>query len=302
MARGRIEKAIRASLYPGRVLLTPTNGRPFIVEVIDKDGQVLSKEDTGWQTRITWDCLEGIGPFIQSHGGKVFVGHQGTKAGKVNVLHTYLKAYGERPTASWVAVVLAEAGIARILRARPMAVELRPRNQTKLRHVYVVELSDKAGPRRTTTHPNLYVGESISAASCVDDAAATDSGDEDRPWPSAIRDRVDAFSAFSANQMLSSSGCQKTAVRPGPGSGQSQNARRPQDFPAGAISKKCHEPSRVDWRSSNRPRLGVFKDPIGQERIGELSLWQPAPTATLNNDLTKRLIWPHSRCGAVTCG
>jgi hypothetical protein len=124
VAQGPVEKAIRTAIHPGQTLETPSQSKPFTVETIDSNGVVLLLGEGQWQTRLTWECLEGIVPYLREHGGKVDIGSQHTVKGRPGTLDAYLKGCIKRTTAGWVAVVLERAGVVQVIRSRPPGVLL----------------------------------------------------------------------------------------------------------------------------------------------------------------------------------
>ena len=119
-----VEQAIRLHVHPGQVLHTPSRKAPFVVERIDSDGVVLLLGKGQWWTRIRWECLEGVIPYIRQHGGIVDIGGQHAVKGRPGTLDGYLKGCLKRTTAGWVAVLLETAGIVGILRTRPARVRI----------------------------------------------------------------------------------------------------------------------------------------------------------------------------------
>ena len=119
-----VELAIRESIRPGQQLVTPSQGKPFVVDRVDSKGVVLLLGSGEWPTRIIWTCLEGIVPFIRDHGGEVSIGGRHEVKGNPGTLDEWLKGCVKRTTAGWVAVVLAEAGVVEIIHDRPQRVRL----------------------------------------------------------------------------------------------------------------------------------------------------------------------------------
>ncbi len=121
---GPVQTAVRNSLHPSQVLRTPSQAAPFTVSRIDEVGVVLLLGSGEWATRLTWDCLEAIVPFLKQHGGSVRIGGRHDVDGNPGTLDEHLKRCTKRTTAGWVASMLDEAGVLRILRGRPARVEL----------------------------------------------------------------------------------------------------------------------------------------------------------------------------------
>ena len=122
---GPVEKAIRASVVQGQVMHTPSRNAPFVIDRIDSQGIVLLLGRGEWPTRLTWECLEGVVPFIDSHGGIVDIGGRHDVVGNPGTLDEYLKSCLKTTTAGWVAVVLDTAGVLEIVHSRPGRVRLR---------------------------------------------------------------------------------------------------------------------------------------------------------------------------------
>jgi len=104
---------------------TPTRNAPFVVDRVDSDGIVLLLGPGEWATRLTWECSEGVVPFIDSHGGIVDRGGRHEVAGSPGTLDEYLKGCISRTTAGWVAVVLDTVGVVEIIDSRPGTVRWR---------------------------------------------------------------------------------------------------------------------------------------------------------------------------------
>jgi hypothetical protein len=124
MTHGPVEQAIRFHLREGQVLQTPTQGKPFKVGRIDRKGVVLLLGDKQAWTPFTWECLEGIVPFLKRHGGEVDIGGRHDVTPNWGTLDEHLKGCIARDTAGWVAVLLEEAGVVEVLRERPARVRL----------------------------------------------------------------------------------------------------------------------------------------------------------------------------------
>lgn len=56
---GPVERAIRASIAPGKILATPAAGANFVVERVDKAGVVLLLGKGRWWTRLGWELPRG---------------------------------------------------------------------------------------------------------------------------------------------------------------------------------------------------------------------------------------------------
>jgi hypothetical protein len=121
---GPVERAVRTKLREGEELLTPGQGRPFVVHRIRTDGIVLLLGEGRWRTLVPWEALEGV-PDLLNGRGWVRTSGGFTVDRDATTLSGYLKQYVNRETANWVAVVLAAAGILELDRARPITARLR---------------------------------------------------------------------------------------------------------------------------------------------------------------------------------
>src|SRR5687768_5272132 len=107
---GLVESAIRKHIHSGQRLSTPVKGEPFVVKSIDSDGIVLGLGAGEWRTRLTWQCLEGVVPYMQGKGW-MRIGSTYSTDPSGDSLDAYLKKCVKRATAGWVAVVLETAGL-----------------------------------------------------------------------------------------------------------------------------------------------------------------------------------------------
>ena len=121
---GPVQRAIRASVAPGDMLATPARGARFVVERIDEAGVLLHLGRGRWPIRLTWECLEGMVPYVAGRGW-VRIGTMFETEGQPGSLDAYLKDCTETATAGWVAAVLERAGIVEIDRTPPASVRLR---------------------------------------------------------------------------------------------------------------------------------------------------------------------------------
>lgn len=119
-----VEEAVRLKVPAGAILHTPTRNSSFVVDQVDSAGIVLLLGAGAWHTRISWECLEGIVPFVQGHGGQVPIGGRHQVEGNPGTLDQWLKGCVKRTTAGWVAVVLEQAGILDIVHERPALIRL----------------------------------------------------------------------------------------------------------------------------------------------------------------------------------
>ena len=120
-----VEDSIRRSIGPGTVLSTPTGRGRFTCAELDSRGIVLLLGKKEARTRIPWDALEGIPKFLEGRGS-VEIGSVFSTDANPESLDGYLKAYINRATAAWVAVVLETAGVVNIDRRVPACVRLAP--------------------------------------------------------------------------------------------------------------------------------------------------------------------------------
>jgi len=121
----RVQDAIRTHLHGGQRLLTPGRAQPFTVDRMDSDGIVLLLGRGQWPTRLTWECLEGLIPYLRDLGGEAPIGGRHQVEGNPGTLDGYLKECIKRTTAGWVAVVLKTAAIVEVVGDRPQRVRLR---------------------------------------------------------------------------------------------------------------------------------------------------------------------------------
>ncbi|MFN0252729.1 MAG: hypothetical protein ACKV2T_37995 [Kofleriaceae bacterium] len=121
---GPVTRAIRASLTPGQTLFTPTARAPFRIE-FETEGVVLLLGKGEHRTRLSWDCLDGVVPFIASAGGNVRIGGLNDVEGNPGTLDEYLKGFTTTNTAGWVAALLEAAGILELIDERPARVRIR---------------------------------------------------------------------------------------------------------------------------------------------------------------------------------
>lgn len=121
---GHVESAIRRTISPGQSLHTPSRHAPFVVDVIDHRGVVLLLGKGQWRTPLSWECLEGLVPYIREHGGEVVIGGKHATVGAPGTLDGYLKNCLKTNTANYVASTLAEAGVLELMDERPARVRL----------------------------------------------------------------------------------------------------------------------------------------------------------------------------------
>jgi hypothetical protein len=121
---GPVERAVRSTLAAGEELVTPAQGAPFVVERMDDAGIVLLLGRGRWPARLTWECIEGIAPYLAGRGWAP-IGTTFETEGQAGTLDAYLKGCTKTATAGWVAAVLERAGVVEIDRSRPASVRLR---------------------------------------------------------------------------------------------------------------------------------------------------------------------------------
>lgn len=110
---GRGATAIRGLLKAGQTLFTPTARSPFSIKSIDADGVVLLLGKGEHAARLSWECLEGVVPFIEGVGGDVRIGGQNDVEGIPGTLDEYLKEFTTTNTANWVAPLLEASSASR---------------------------------------------------------------------------------------------------------------------------------------------------------------------------------------------
>lgn len=108
---GRVEQAIRSRYSAPTTLYTFAQRKPFALDAIDADGIVLLLGDGGWHTRLTWECLESVVPFLRRHPGWVPAGGKFSVVGEPGTLDEHLKGYLKRDVARWLTRVLSDAGV-----------------------------------------------------------------------------------------------------------------------------------------------------------------------------------------------
>lgn len=121
----RIEPAVRHHCSSGMRLSTPSGRGEFSVKLIDEKGVILLLGAKEAATRISWECLEGVDPYLRGRGW-VEIGSVFDARSKSGTLDEYLKKHVYRATASWVAALLETAQVLDIDRSRPAKVRLRP--------------------------------------------------------------------------------------------------------------------------------------------------------------------------------
>ncbi len=121
---GSVQRAVRASVKPGKELRTPTGRGVFTVASYSDDALVLLLGEKGAWTPLPWIALEEVPDLLRGRGW-VPIGGSYDVAGTPGTLDAHLKQYLKRATAGWVAVVLEAAGVVELDRARPARVRLK---------------------------------------------------------------------------------------------------------------------------------------------------------------------------------
>jgi hypothetical protein len=119
-----VEEAITGRLRAPTTFHTFGQGKPFVLERIDRDGIVLLLGQGRHYTPLSWDCLEDVLAFLKRSPGWVEAGGTYVVGGARGTLDEPLKACITRQTSRWVAVVLQEAGIVDVDRGPPLRVKL----------------------------------------------------------------------------------------------------------------------------------------------------------------------------------
>lgn len=119
---GPVENAIRRAVREGDILTTPSKPEPFWVGRLNSRGITLELGKQRTPTLFTWQCLEGILPFLNEHG-RVRINGSGKSTEIIpGTLDGYLKQQVNRVTAGWVAALMERAGLVNIERTRPAFV------------------------------------------------------------------------------------------------------------------------------------------------------------------------------------
>jgi hypothetical protein len=115
VSNGIVEKAVRKHIQRGQTVRLRASGKPFVVDRIESDSIVLlfGKKET--PTRLRWEWLEGIVPFLRERGS-VPIGGVFAVESKEATLDGYLKKFIKRATANWVAALLEDSGVVRVFR------------------------------------------------------------------------------------------------------------------------------------------------------------------------------------------
>jgi hypothetical protein len=122
---GPVEKAIRRRFTTPVTLHTYGQQRPFVLESLDDRGIVLLLGAQRNYTPMSWECLEGIIPFLRSRPGWVNAGGTYEVSGAIGTLDEHLKNCLSRQTSRWVTVVLQEASLVDVDQGPPLRLRLR---------------------------------------------------------------------------------------------------------------------------------------------------------------------------------
>ena len=122
---GPVETAIRRRFDAPVTLHTYGQRRPFVLESLGDRGIVLLLGTQRNYTPLSWECLEGVVPFLRGHPGWVHAGGTYEVSGATDTLDEHLKSCLSRQTSRWVTVVLHLAGIVDVDKGPPLRVRLR---------------------------------------------------------------------------------------------------------------------------------------------------------------------------------
>jgi hypothetical protein len=124
---GPVERAVRSRFTAPATLHTLGQNKPFILRTIDQDGIVLLLGKGQWHTRLTWECLETVVPFLHQHPGWVPAGGKFSVAGEPGTLDQHLKGCLKRDVARWLARLLSDAGVLEVAQRPELSIRLHPR-------------------------------------------------------------------------------------------------------------------------------------------------------------------------------
>lgn len=96
-----------------------------MLESLDDRGIVLLLGAKRNYTPLSWECLEGIVPFLGNRRGWVNAGGTYEVSGATGTLDEHLKNWLSRQTSRWVTVVLHEAGLVDVDQGPPLRLRLR---------------------------------------------------------------------------------------------------------------------------------------------------------------------------------
>jgi hypothetical protein len=121
---GPVERAVRAHVSEGQRRYTIPRRAAFSVASMDDEGIVLL---FGWKqarTRLSWERLEGVVPFLHARGWVSISGTGYSTDVDPDTLDGYPKGCIKRATAGWVAAQLATADVVEIDDDRQLTVRL----------------------------------------------------------------------------------------------------------------------------------------------------------------------------------
>ena len=78
-----------------------------------------------WATRLSWECLEGVVPFLRERDGWVRAGGVHSLHSESGSLDEYLKRCVKRDTTNWVVGVLRDAGVVDVDPGPPLMLRLK---------------------------------------------------------------------------------------------------------------------------------------------------------------------------------
>lgn len=122
---GQVERAVRGTVSPGDLLVTPSGRGHFTVARYTTDGLVLLLGEKEAWTPLPWRALEEVPDFLRGRDW-VLIGTVYSTDSQPGSLDEYLKRFLKRATAGWVAIVLERAAVITVDRSRPARVKLRP--------------------------------------------------------------------------------------------------------------------------------------------------------------------------------
>jgi hypothetical protein len=120
---GPVEEAIRRHIHEGDTLHTTARRSPFQIGRIDEQGLVLRLGSGCHPVRLSWECLEGVVPWLAVRG-TIPIGGTHSAEGQPGTVDEYFKGCTPVNTARWVTAVLEAAGVVEVLPGRPVRVRL----------------------------------------------------------------------------------------------------------------------------------------------------------------------------------
>jgi hypothetical protein len=119
---GPVQLAIRNAVRTGTVLTTPSQGKPFWLGTMSAAGIAIELGAKRTPTFFTWECLEGVVPYLRQEGCVRINGSGKSQEIVAGTLDGYLKQHVNRLTAGWIAALLEKAGVVEIDRSPPACV------------------------------------------------------------------------------------------------------------------------------------------------------------------------------------